>query len=171
MGRNSKNNKQQRMKKQNEKLLTALTATAASTSTSASTSTPTSTQASAASAATTAVDANDNDNDNRTTETTTTITCFHGSDERNFAKASDYQIVFDEFIFILDKQGTAEYESLYYQFETKYENLLKDSDVYKYIFAYTTDMFRNSYRTEKYSSSFKWKLRRILQLGINSKYG
>ena len=145
MGRNKKNNRQKRLKKQNEKLLTALTSTAASTS-------------SAATAATTAATVGAaNDTDDGTTETTTTITCYHGSDEENFAKTSDYQILFDACMLMVD-------------FETKYEHLLKDSDVYKYIFAYITNMFRNSYRTEKYSPFFKRKLQQILHLGIESKY-
>jgi len=102
---------------------------------------------------------------------TTTMTCYHGSTEEHLAKASDYQMVVDEWISVLKKKGTAESDIiLFQQFQTKHKDLLKSSDFYSYTFAYTTEMFRNSYGTEIYSPSFQTYLQCILQLGIDSKY-
>ena len=89
----------------------------------------------------------------------------------HFAKGSDYQMVVDERISILVKYGTTEHLSLMLRnFDTKHSILLKKSSYYKYIFAFTTEMFRNCYKTEKYSASFKKYLKWILWLGLESKY-
>ena len=55
-------------------------------------------------------------------------------------------------------------------FATKYENVLKDSVFFGYIFAYTTNMLRKNYGTENFFSSFERNLQQILGMGNISKY-
>jgi len=100
---------------------------------------------------------------------TTTMVCYHESDEEHFVKGSEYEMIVDAWLSVLNKGGTTEYDNLSTNFETTYENVLKDSDFVGYIFAITTEMFRKYYKTEEYSSS-KVKLQQILFLGITSKY-
>merc|ERR1712238_588822 len=83
---------------------------------------------------------------------------------------SDYQMVLVERISIVENASTTEYRMLLQNFETKHEDLLKEPDFYRYTFAYITEVFRNSYGSEKYSPPFEAHLQFILCLGIKSKY-
>ena len=107
-----------------------------------------------------------------TSRSVTTMVCYHGSSKQYFVvKGSDYKIVVDGWISFVKKAGTAEFNMLYQNFLTKHKDVLESSDFYRYIFAFTTEMFRNSYRSERYFFPFKKNLQQILRLGLYSKYG
>mmetsp|Transcript_3048 Transcript_3048/g.3622 ORF Transcript_3048/g.3622 Transcript_3048/m.3622 type:complete len:236 (-) Transcript_3048:327-1034(-) len=71
--------------------------------------------------------------------TSTTTTCTHGSTIENFANRSAYQKATNEWLSILKDPENMEY--LIPMYVAKYEELIKDPEFIKHIFAVATNMF------------------------------
>ena len=107
-----------------------------------------------------------------TMEATTMAPCYHGSTAENITKGSNFQMAIDEwFTICMHLAGKNPTEILLETstFDVKYKDLMKDPEFSQCVFAVGTDMFKNSYRSEAYSSS-KRMLQNVLTLGITSKY-
>ena len=107
-----------------------------------------------------------------TMETTMMAICYHGSTAVHFVEGSNFQMVIDEWqamlSYLVDKNPT-EHRFVLTNFYLKNKDLMIHPEFNPYVFAFGTEMFKNSYRSEEFSFS-KPRLRSMLKLGINQKY-